>query len=206
MSYDECNKTSSTHDESVKSWPLDRAAASAAAAACVDRERERDHNNNQENELNFNERTNLNELIRKELNSTSTRTNNVAAAAAAVAASASETHSYRNVYAESFSLDLNSRENVFFIDDEPVQIQIVGCEEEPSLVVLHTNVYTIRIKHAKYTWLIKRKYKNFLKLYETYALFKTKMNLKNASSHLTTHHASLVINQTSNLNSNAHYR
>jgi hypothetical protein len=95
-------------------------------------------------------------------------------------------HSYVNSYIDSFAIDLNDqqRERVFFLPDEPVYIQIVDHEEEPSLVLLHTNVYIIRVQHANFCWTIKRKYKNFLKLYETYALFKTKLNIRQAA-HLT---------------------
>ena len=42
-------------------------------------------------------------------------------------------------------------------------------------------------KNLNYNWIIKRRYKNFLKLYETYALYLTKLNLKQVaiSAHLT---------------------
>lgn len=88
----------------------------------------------------------------------------------------------------SFQLDLNDqrRDTTFFLQDTPIHIQIVAYEEEPSLVLLHTNVYTINITHGPYTWTIKRKYKNFFKLYEAYAVFKTKLNIRNAAAaHLT---------------------
>jgi ribosomal protein S6 len=37
-----------------------------------------------------------------------------------------------------------------------------------------------RLALRKLAYIIKRKYKNFLKLYEAYALFKTKLNIRNA--------------------------
>ena len=102
---------------------------------------------------------------------------------------AAKRHAYTNAYSASFQIDLNDsqRDKVFFLPDEPVVIQIIGHEEEPSLVLLHTNVYTIHIRHGEHAWTIKRKYKNFLKLYEAYALFKTKLNIRNAAAaaHLT---------------------
>jgi hypothetical protein len=104
-----------------------------------------------------------------------------------------KSHFYSNSYIESLSLDINNRENVFFIPDEPIFIQITGHEEEPSLVVLHTNVYTIQIRHGRFSWTIKRKYKHFLKLYEAYALFKTKLNIKSvAVSTYLTHHSTSI--------------
>lgn len=77
---------------------------------------------------------------------------------------------------------------MFFWPNEPIYVQITSHDEEPSLVVLHTNVYTIQVRHGRHAWTIKRKYKQFLKLYEAYALFKTKLNIKNValSSYLTT--------------------
>ena len=105
---------------------------------------------------------------------------------------------YENAYVESFSIDPKEvkRESLFFFTDEPIHIKIIGHEEEASLVLLHTNVYTIQINHAHFSWTIKRRYKNFLKLYEAYALFKTKLNIKNAaaSAALTTN--SLVFSAT----------
>jgi len=95
-----------------------------------------------------------------------------------------KTQRYENAYVESFSIDPKEpkRESLFFFTDEPIHIKIIGHEEEPSLVLLHTNVYTIQINHAHFSWTIKRRYKNFLKLYEAYALFKTKLNIKNAAA------------------------
>ena len=96
-------------------------------------------------------------------------------------------HSYQTSYVEAFDLDLNARENVFFQPNEPIHVQITGHDEEPSLVVLHTNVYSILVRHGRFSWTIKRRYKQFLKLYEAYALFKTKLNIKSValSSYLT---------------------
>jgi phospholipase D1/2 len=92
---------------------------------------------------------------------------------------------YSNVYnSDSFQIDLNDplREFLFFLPDHSIQIQIIDHEVEPAIVnLLHTNVYTISVKHAQFSWTIKRKYKNFLKLYEAYALFKTKLNIRNAT-------------------------
>jgi len=109
-----------------------------------------------------------------------------------------KTQRYENAYVESFSIDPKEavRESLFFFTDEPIFIKIIGHEEEPSLVLLHTNVYTIQINHAHFSWTVKRRYKNFLKLYEAYALFKTKLNIKNAaaSAALTTN--SLVFSST----------
>ena len=95
---------------------------------------------------------------------------------------------YENTYCDSFQVDMDDpqREKIFFLPDDPISIQIIGHEEEPSLVLLHTKLYIINIRHADFSWTIKRKYKNFLKLYEAYTLFKTKMNIKNATEHLTT--------------------
>ena len=39
----------------------------------------------------------------------------------------------------------------------------------------------LNIKHGDYNWTIKRKFNNILKLYEEYALFKTKFNLLHPS-------------------------
>lgn len=102
-----------------------------------------------------------------------------------------KSHEYEASYEEAFALDLNARERVFFCPNEPIYVQITSYDEEPSLVVLHTNVYTIHVRHGRYSWVIKRKYKQFLKLYEAYALFKTKLNIKNValSSYLTTTNA-----------------
>lgn len=100
-----------------------------------------------------------------------------------------KSHAYENSYLESYSIDLNDsrRESIFFFQDHPVNIQIIAHEQESSLVLLHTTVYIINITHAGHTWSIKRRFKNFLKLYETYALFKAKLNIKNVavSAHLT---------------------
>jgi len=107
---------------------------------------------------------------------------------------------YQNAYTSSvFQIDPidQQRDKTFFLQDVPIHIQITGSEEEPSLVLLHTNVYTIKIKHSDYSWTIKRKYKQFLKLYEAYGLFKTKLNIRNAAvaaAHLT---PSLYSTQTS---------
>ena len=113
-------------------------------------------------------------------------------------------HAYTNAYSASFQIELNDsqRDKVFFLSDEPVVIQIIGHEEEPSLVLLHTNVYTIHIKHGEHAWTIKRKYKNFLKLYEAYALFKTKLNIRNAAAaaHLTPNLISASTNHNDSLN------
>lgn len=100
-----------------------------------------------------------------------------------------KSHSYESSYVEAFSLDLTTRENVFFLPHERIYVQITSHDEEPSsLVVLHTNVYTIHVRHGCFTWVIKRRYKHFLRLYEAYALFKTKLNIKNValSNYLTT--------------------
>ena len=98
-------------------------------------------------------------------------------------------HLYKNTYQESFSIEPDDprRDGIFFLPNVPVYVQIVGHEEEPSLVLLHTNFYIININHGSYRWTIKRRYKNFLKLYEAFTLFKTKLNLKNvaAQAHLT---------------------
>ena len=92
---------------------------------------------------------------------------------------------YTNAYSlDSFQLELTDpdRNRLFFLPDQPIQIQIVDHELEPAIVnLLHTNLYTINIKHAQFQWQVKRKYKNFLKLYEAYALFKTKQNIRNAA-------------------------
>lgn len=97
----------------------------------------------------------------------------------------SQSQPYLNAYnTDSFQIDLNDpqRERLFFLSEQPIQIQIIDHELEPSLVnILHTNVYTIHIKHGPFSWSVKRKYKNFLKLYEAYALFKTKLNIRNAA-------------------------
>jgi phospholipase D1/2 len=99
---------------------------------------------------------------------------------------------YENSYIQdSFSLDLTdkNRENCYFWPDEPISIKIVGYEEEPtSLVLLHTNVYIINIQHCNHTWQIKRRYKNFLRLYETYCLFKTKLNIRSVAAAASAHH------------------
>ena len=99
---------------------------------------------------------------------------------------------YENSYIQdTFSLDLTDkkRENCYFWPDEPISIKIVGYEEEPtSLVLLHTNVYIINIQHCNHTWQIKRRYKNFLHLYETYCLFKTKLNIRNVAAAASAHH------------------
>ncbi len=100
-------------------------------------------------------------------------------------------YSYTNAYTSSvFQIDPvdQRRDRTFFLQDVPIRIQITGYEEEPSLVLLHTNVYTIKITHSGHSWTIKRKYKQFLKLYEAYGLFKTKLNIRNAAvaaAHLT---------------------
>lgn len=97
-------------------------------------------------------------------------------------------HSYMNSYTPSFQIDVNDprREQTFFVQDIPVHIEITGYEEEPSLVLLHTNVYTIHVTHNQNSWTIKRKYKHFIKLYEAFGLFKTKLNIrKAAAAHLT---------------------
>lgn len=71
---------------------------------------------------------------------------------------------YTNSYLDSFAIDINDaqRDNIFFLPDQPIHVQIIGHEEQPSMVVLHTKVYTINIRHADYNWTIKRRYKNFL--------------------------------------------
>jgi hypothetical protein len=92
-------------------------------------------------------------------------------------------HAYTNSYLESFSIDPDDprRDSLFFLPNVPVRVQIIGHEEEPSLVLLHTNFYIINISHGVYNWTVKRRYKNFLKLYEAFALFKTKLNIKNVA-------------------------
>jgi hypothetical protein len=103
-------------------------------------------------------------------------------------------HNYSQTYKNAFSDDIPlvqseittsndgiCRENIFYISDEPIKVQITHQEEEPSLL-LHTTLYCIKITHAGYSWTIKRRYKSFLKLYETFTLFKTKLNLKNAAA------------------------
>lgn len=90
-------------------------------------------------------------------------------------------HEYEASYLEGFGLDLNARERVFFCANEPIFVQITSYDEEPSMVVLHTNVYTIHVRHGQHAWSVKRKYKQFLKLYEAYALFKTKLNIKSVA-------------------------
>lgn len=91
-----------------------------------------------------------------------------------------KSRSYKNVYQEAFCMDPDDprRDNHFFLPNVPVRVQIVGHEEEPSLVLLHTNFYIINISHCGYQWTVKRRYKNFLKLYEAFTLFKTKQNIK----------------------------
>ena len=92
---------------------------------------------------------------------------------------------YTNAYIiDSFQLELTdpNRDRLFFLPDQAIHIQIVDHELEPAIVnLLHTNLYTISIRHAQFQWQVKRKYKNFLKLYEAYALFKTKQNIRNAA-------------------------
>ncbi len=92
-------------------------------------------------------------------------------------------HAYTNSYLESFSVDPDDprRDSLFFLPNVPVHVHIIGHEEEPSLVLLHTNFYIINISHGEYNWTVKRRYKNFLKLYEAFALFKTKLNIKNVA-------------------------
>lgn len=97
-------------------------------------------------------------------------------------------YSYSNSYIESFSIDQsdNLRNSIFFVSHEPIHIKIIAHEQESSLLLLHTNVYTISIHYGNYNWTIKRRYKNFLKLYEAYAFYLTKLNLKQVavSAHL----------------------
>jgi hypothetical protein len=47
---------------------------------------------------------------------------------------------YKNAYKLSFSFSESQRENVFFIPNEPIHIDIIGHEEEQALVLLHTNM------------------------------------------------------------------
>jgi hypothetical protein len=48
--------------------------------------------------------------------------------------------SYQNSYIRGFELDENSRENVFFLQNEPVKVELIGIEEEASLRILQTSV------------------------------------------------------------------
>ena len=47
---------------------------------------------------------------------------------------------HQNSYIRGFELDENSRENVFFLQNEPVKVELVGIEEEASLRILQTSV------------------------------------------------------------------
>ncbi|RNA10079.1 phospholipase D2 isoform X1 [Brachionus plicatilis] len=90
-------------------------------------------------------------------------------------------YKYENAYKEPFQLDLedSERENVFFSSTKPIFVQIIDHEQESSLLVLQRTVYIIRIMYDQHKWTIRKRFKNFLKLYETFALFKAKQNLKN---------------------------
>lgn len=89
-------------------------------------------------------------------------------------------YKYENAYSESFQLDIEDlqRENLFFSSNKPIYVQIVDNEQESSLLVLQRTVYIIRIIYDSHEWTIRKRFKNFLKLYETFALFKAKQNLK----------------------------
>lgn len=88
---------------------------------------------------------------------------------------------YENAYKQSFQLDLEDpeRENLFFSSNKPIYVHIIGHEQESSLLVLQRTIYIIRIVYDLQEWIIRKRFKNFLKLYETFALFKAKQNLKN---------------------------
>ena len=150
-----------------------------------------DDEKNVERDLNNNKFTNgaffpIRQLINNDLNKPKLKMN-----------SSASTHLYENSYLDSFLIDLedNLREKVFFTLDKPIVLKIIDHEQESSLVVLHRTVYIIRIIYNGYDWTIRKRFKNFLKLYETYALFKAKQNLKNIA-HLHTSHTSSSPPQT----------
>ncbi|CAF0944765.1 unnamed protein product, partial [Brachionus calyciflorus] len=143
----------------------------------VEKSVERDLNNNDNNSSkyfpNYGAFVNIRQLVESDL--TPKRINNSNESSFSVA------HAYENSYLDSFLLDLEDtqRETVFFQPDKPIDIQIVDHEEESSLVVLHRTIYIILIMYNGHVWTIRKRFKNFLKLYETYALFKAKQNIKN---------------------------
>jgi hypothetical protein len=117
-------------------------------------------------------------------------------------------HSYSSAYLKSFLIDQNDplRDSLFFIPNQPVIVKIFGHEQVSSLGVLHRTFYLINIRHGTYSWTIKRRYKNFLKLYEAFTLYKTKQNLRHVAlnAHIptnTTSHCNNDNNSNSNVNS-----
>lgn len=91
---------------------------------------------------------------------------------------------YENAYKQSYHLDLEDpeRENLFFSTNKPIYVQIIDHEQESSLLVLQRTIYIIKIIYDSHEWIIRKRFKNFLKLYETFALFKAKQNIKNIAN------------------------